>query len=235
MTATANVRSLAYRSILVALLAIFMIGLAAPRVESAPPSDAGEQALLADFGSCLAGGSTGSIVLLIDQSGSLEATDPDGARMQGAKFLIERLADFSTTSGYSLDVRVAGFAAAYETPGDWEALDEGSVASLESQIDTVGGDLRTHDTDYWVALESARMLCSLLVQRRRVRHRSAGVPPEPGGVRRDQALCAGCPAHRRRGGRRGGRCGQGRYLPAGRPRRSAAQLGDHRDRSRADV
>ena len=156
MTATANVRSLAYRSILLALLAIFMMGLAAPRVESAPPSDAGEQALLTDFGSCLAGGSTGSIVLLIDQSGSLEATDPDGARMQGAKFLIERLADFSTTSGYSLDVRVAGFAAAYETPGDWEALDEGSVASLESQIDTVGGDLRTHDTDYWVALESAR-------------------------------------------------------------------------------
>src|SRR5699024_6945766 len=105
---------------------------------------------------CLAGGATGSIVLLIDQSGSLETTDPEGARVDGAKFLVERLAEFSANSGYALDVRVAGFAANYETPGDWTPLEEGNVAALEDQIDTVGGDLRSHDTDYWTALESAR-------------------------------------------------------------------------------
>ena len=149
------VRSITGRSLLLALLVTLALGLVAPRAQSAP-TPPGEQPLLSDFGSCLAGGSTGSIVLLIDQSGSLETTDPEGARMDGAKFLVERLAEFSATSGYALDVRVAGFAANYETPGDWTPLEEGNVAALEGQIDTVGGDLRSHDTDYWTALESAR-------------------------------------------------------------------------------
>jgi hypothetical protein len=155
MSRAAVARDVVVRSLLMALLVAFVLGLVAPRAHAAPPAT-GKPALLADFGSCLAGGGTGSIVLLIDQSGSLETTDPDGARMDGAAFLVERLAEFSGTSGYALDVRVAGFAAAYETPGDWTSLEEGNVAALEGQIDQLGADLRTHDTDYWIALESAR-------------------------------------------------------------------------------
>lgn len=147
--------SISARRLLLVLLALLVVALGTPRAEAIPPVEA-EPPLLADFGSCLAGGGTGSIVLLIDQSGSLEQTDPDGARMDGATFLLERLTEFSATSGYPLDVRVAGFAATYETPGDWTALDGSSTATLEGQIDAVGNDLRTHDTDYWVALESAR-------------------------------------------------------------------------------
>ena len=55
------VRSIAGRGLLLALLAICLLGLVAPRAQSAP-TPPGEQAILADFGSCLAGGATGSIV-----------------------------------------------------------------------------------------------------------------------------------------------------------------------------
>ncbi|MGP5671098.1 hypothetical protein [Brachybacterium alimentarium] len=124
---------------------------------SAEPEESESSApLLSDFGSCLAGGETGSIVLLIDQSGSLERTDPEKARVEAAEFLVKRLENFSAESGYPLEVRVAGFAAAYEPSGDWTTLSEGETGAVDSEIGSVGDDLRSHDTDYWNALEGAR-------------------------------------------------------------------------------
>ena len=50
---------------------------------------------LSEFGSCLSGQDEGSMVILIDQSGSLRTTDPDKARVRAAQYLVERMASFS--------------------------------------------------------------------------------------------------------------------------------------------
>lgn len=127
-----------------------------PAPAAPPDSDGTSDQPLGDFGSCLAGGGKGSIVLLVDQSGSLADTDPDSARVKAGNFLVQQLGDFAKSSGYDVDVRVAGFAADYETPGDWVTLGGDSTPTLQKQISTVGSDLKSHDTDYWTALESAR-------------------------------------------------------------------------------
>lgn len=154
-----EVRRSAGRLSLLAVLAalvLSMITLVSPHATADPAGADGEQPLLSEFGSCLAGGSPGSIVLLMDQSGSLARTDPENARIEAAEFLVERLAGFSEMSGYELEVRVAGFAATYGTPGDWTALSSDGMSEINRQIGDVGHDLRSHDTDYWMALESAR-------------------------------------------------------------------------------
>lgn len=138
-------------AVVISMLTVFI-----PRAEADPTGGGETPPLLSEFSACLAGGSPGSIVLLMDQSGSLERTDPELARIDAAKFLVERLAAFSELSGYEMEVRVAGFAASYDTPGDWTPLTADGVSSLDGQIEDVGHDLRSHDTDYWMALESAR-------------------------------------------------------------------------------
>lgn len=159
MRGTVQRGTLSGRWSVLAVLAALILGtltVLIPRAEADPAVSEEGPALLSDFGACLAGGSTGSIVLLMDQSGSLRTTDPELARVEAAKFLVERLAGFSETSGYEMEVRVAGFAATYETPGEWTPLTADGVSVLDGQIEDVGHDLRSHDTDYWMALESAR-------------------------------------------------------------------------------
>lgn len=126
--------------------------------EPAEPSDqpAGQQGGLSEFGSCLAGSGQGSVVILMDQSGSLRTTDPDRARVRAAQYLAERLASFSTTNGITLNVHVAGFAASYAGAGDWTALTPDTLETVKSRISAVGDDVQDYDTDYWNALEGAR-------------------------------------------------------------------------------
>ena len=115
-----------------------------------------QQPGLSEFGSCLSGQGEGSMVILIDQSGSLRTTDPDKARVRAAQYLVERMASFSQTTGISLDVRVAGFAAAYAGAGPWTALTPDTAEAVSQQIAAVGEDIKDYDTDYWNALEGAR-------------------------------------------------------------------------------
>ena len=155
-----EIRGAAVRWSLLMMVAALVVGALAMIGPHATADPAGgehdQQPLLSDFGSCLAGGTPGSIVLLMDQSGSLETTDPEMARIEAAKFLVERLAGFSEMSGYELEVRVAGFAATYGAPGEWTALTSDGMTEIDRQIENVGHDLKSHDTDYWMALESAR-------------------------------------------------------------------------------
>jgi hypothetical protein len=144
------------------LLATLTIGPAAllPAAHADPEdggtTDGASTGVLDDFGSCLAADGTGSIVLLLDQSGSLARTDPDKARVTGADFLLDRLADFADRTGYSVDVRVAGYAADYTPRGDWTSISASAAGELKKQVAAIGDDLQTHDTDYWTALEYAR-------------------------------------------------------------------------------
>lgn len=111
---------------------------------------------LEQFGACLSGQGKGSMLLLMDQSGSLSTTDPGKDRVTAAQYLVRRLESFSRVSGISLDVRVAGFAADYAPQGQWATLDQQSLSQVESSISQAGDAITDYDTDYWTALEGAR-------------------------------------------------------------------------------
>ena len=133
--------------VLVAALCMALLGLlgSAPAVSASPDKPSDQQTGLSEFGSCLSGGGKGSLVMLMDQSGSLQKTDPDKARVTAAQYLAARLASFSTTKGITLDVRVAGFASSYAGAGDWTSLTPDALETVKSQISAVGDDIKDYD------------------------------------------------------------------------------------------
>lgn len=137
-----------------ALLSPALIAPAARADDPVPASPA--PAGLSDFGACLTGRGRGSMIILIDQSGSLRSSDPDGARVTAAQYLVRRLTAFTRSTGISLDVRVAGFSADYAAAGQWTALNDDALGSVNASITAVGQDIKDYDTDYWTALEGAR-------------------------------------------------------------------------------
>lgn len=111
---------------------------------------------IADWGACMNATKQGDLVVLLDQSGSLSRTDPNHDRVTAASYLIERLNKFSQDSGVTLNVQVAGFADTYRPVGSWTELNSDSIPQIEDSIANISNDLRSHDTDYWIALDEAR-------------------------------------------------------------------------------
>ena len=142
-----------------AVVALLSPALIAPVVRADPPASpaaAPAPTGLSDFGACLTGRGRGSMIILIDQSGSLRSSDPDKARVTAAQYLVRRLTAFTRSTGISLDVRVAGFSADYAAAGQWTALNDDALDSINASIAAVGQDIKDYDTDYWTALEGAR-------------------------------------------------------------------------------
>ena len=131
-------------------------GLVLPAQAATTDAKAASIAGLDEFGACMAGAGRGSLVFLIDQSGSLRQSDPDKARVTAGHYLADRLASFAQSAKVTLDVRVAGFAADYAAAGEWTAISEASSGAIKQTITQVGEDIKNFDTDYWNALEGAR-------------------------------------------------------------------------------
>jgi len=110
---------------------------AAPQALAAPQKDQ-SSGPLSSFGACLSGKGEGSLVLLMDQSGSLRQSDPEKARVKASKYLAQRLAAFADSSKVTLKVRVAGFASDYHALGDWVTINSGSLAEVDKQITAAG-------------------------------------------------------------------------------------------------
>lgn len=142
----------------------------APIAPGTPQPGEGEAAggtPVQDFGACIAGSGAADIVLVLDQSGSLDgdaaggwtgdATDPEGKRIAVAKDFIDRMATYSTDAGASINIRVAGFGTGYRAYGDWVNLADGGQGAKD-EVDTfVNGGDRTDDlhTDYRAGLSGA--------------------------------------------------------------------------------
>lgn len=108
------------------------------------------------FGSCVAAQKVGQVLLMIDESGSLQQTDPTAARVTAAKYLVDQLTQFSADSGAAIDVAVAGFSGDYTQHLDWTRLDKSTLGGVESSIDGFRDRNHGADTDYWSALNGAR-------------------------------------------------------------------------------
>lgn len=143
------VRPLAVVAVLLAVLGPLLLS---AQAAAAPAEDAGVDR----FGACMAGSRSGQVLLLIDESRSLNNTDPQAARVTAAKYLTEQLKTFASETDSALDVAVSGFSDTYQQRLGWTKLDDSTIGSVTSAIDGFTDHTTGQDTDYWLALDGAR-------------------------------------------------------------------------------
>ena len=135
--------------------AVVMMGWSAPRA-SAEASTGGANR----FGACVAAQKTGDLLLLFDESGSLQDTDPEGARVTAARYLLQTLGKFADRVNAKLEVASAGFADDYNPEHDWAPLTAESADSVADGLSSFKSKNSGQDTDYWMALDGARQALS---------------------------------------------------------------------------
>jgi hypothetical protein len=108
------------------------------------------------FGACLASQKAGNLLLLFDESSSLQETDPQAARVQAARYLVQTLGKYADRVNAKLDVAVAGFSDTYVPEHDWTQLTGSSAGSVGASLDPIAKKNTGIDTDYWLALDGAR-------------------------------------------------------------------------------
>jgi hypothetical protein len=124
--------------------------------ESADSTDA-----VANLGACLAEERALSVVFLIDESASLETTDPEGQRVSAAKAALANLAAVDAEARrrddpITIDVYLAGFSVDFVDRGDgWTTVDAESRPVLFDQLDEFETLDQGVDTDYVRALRGA--------------------------------------------------------------------------------
>lgn len=108
------------------------------------------------FGACLAAQKTGDLLLLFDQSSSLQQTDPGDARLQAARYLLQTLGKYADRVSADLQVSAAGFSDAYKPGLDWTKLTTASAGPTGDRVADIAKTNTGIDTDYWLALDGAR-------------------------------------------------------------------------------
>lgn len=99
-------------------------------------------------------------LFLIDQSGSLQETDPADRRVEAMKAAVAALslnAELKTTTerDYQLEVRFDGFGVGHTSTGEWHRLTLTANAAVESEIDAFADRDNELQTDYKTGLEKA--------------------------------------------------------------------------------
>lgn len=148
----------------VAAAAVLGMGLVGP-VQAAPvaldptaPATAsasapiGDSQALKDLVSCLDERKAGDLILLIDTSGSLTGTDPNGVRVAAAQTLVAKLADAAAQIKATVDVKIAGFSDIVRDELPFTPLTAENLPSIDSALDTFAAKNRGPETDYWSAL-----------------------------------------------------------------------------------
>ncbi len=108
------------------------------------------------YGGCLAAQKSGDLLVLFDESSSLQSTDPKAARLSAAKYLVQTLGKYADRVGADLDVAVAGFSDTYALHQDWTKLTAATADSIGDQMAPQASRNTGIDTDYWLALDGAR-------------------------------------------------------------------------------
>jgi len=87
------------------------------------------------YGGCLAAQKSGDLLLLVDESSSLQSTDAKAARVSAAKYLVQTLGRYADRVGADLDVAIAGFADTYMLHQNWTKLSSDTADSVGQQLD----------------------------------------------------------------------------------------------------
>jgi hypothetical protein len=134
--------------------ALMMVALAGWSIPSAHAEPAGGGAKR--FGACLASQKAGDLVLLFDESSSLQGTDPQAARVQAARYLLQTLGRYADRVGANLEVATSGFSDTYTREQDWTKLTGSTADQVGAQLSSIATKNTGIDTDYWLALDGAR-------------------------------------------------------------------------------
>ena len=141
---------------LAALLGLVLPVFAAPVVGWAAAAPADSDAVQR-FGSCLAAGGKGDLLLVLDTSRSLQETDPGNQRVEAATYLIQELNAFVGQSGAKLDVAVAGFSDTYRQTLGWTPLGDDTAGQVLDAVSAYQTANTGFETDYWSAVNGARL------------------------------------------------------------------------------
>ena len=148
-------RSVAARcAALVAVLCGLVILTTAPGPARAV--DPSANSALQQVGACIAAGGKGDVLFVIDTSGTLKKTDPEGVRVDAAQYLVDELAIFAEASGATIDVATAGFDTGYHPGTEWTTVNPGSADTIKAGLEEFRNRNTGKDTDYWAALDGAR-------------------------------------------------------------------------------
>ena len=153
-----------------ALLAVpLVLGMGVPPALAAgvPPAVAGPVEMLPttqvraetspgaeDFAACVRGERDARLVLLIDESGSLESSDPEAGRVDAAQHLIRSWGRQVADSDITLEVQVMGFYDTGRASSGWVPVQDADelIDGLEEYRDRHDGE----QTDYLMGLNAAR-------------------------------------------------------------------------------
>lgn len=111
---------------------------------------------VARYGACLAAQKQGELLILVDESSSLQDTDSKAARVQAAKYLVRTLGRYADRIQAKLDVAIAGFAENYVSEQDWTPLTGATAQHVGDELSGLASKNTGIDTDYWLALDGAR-------------------------------------------------------------------------------
>ncbi|MEI2775767.1 MAG: VWA domain-containing protein [Tetrasphaera sp.] len=111
---------------------------------------------IAKFGSCMSGKRTADVVLLLDESGSLATSDPNGARVDAAQYLVKQWSALSIETSVKIAIQTMGFSEnVQDASGKW--LDAGKdYPQLKADLEAFRARNTGAQTDYWMALDGAR-------------------------------------------------------------------------------
>lgn len=126
-----------------------------PVAASAEPAQDGA---LGDFGSCLVNAGAGDVLVLVDASGSLAETDPENDRVSAAVYLVEQMASTAADAGFTIDAAVAEFSSSLDVVQEWTLLDSAGTGRVTGAVSSLAESNTGLDTDYWTALEGARVV-----------------------------------------------------------------------------
>ena len=135
----------------VALMIAALAGWSIPSAHAEPAGGGAKR-----FGACLASQKAGDLVLLFDESSSLQGTDPQAARVQAARYLLQTLGRYADRVGANLEVATSGFSDTYTREQDWTKLTGSTADQVGAQLSSIATKNTGIDTDYWLALDGAR-------------------------------------------------------------------------------
>ncbi len=139
-----------------AAVASAALSLFGPAVAAAVPAQRAADPAVESYGACLRGQKSGDLLVLIDESRSLRATDPQNARVNAATYLLNQMSVLAGRAHIDLNVAVAGFADTYEVRRDWTPLTAQTVLGLSGDVAAFADRNDGISTDYWMALNGAR-------------------------------------------------------------------------------
>ncbi len=137
---------------------------ATPPPVAAQDGDTAPVSAIESLSSCIQQDGHLSVLMLLDESGSLATTDPSGQRIIAAQAALTTLADLASTqvagATPTVEVQFAAFGADFRAVTDWSPLDRTTLDDLVPVVASFATRNTAQDTDFANALLGAELTLS---------------------------------------------------------------------------